>query len=83
MLKLVATLVVIFSATAQVNAAGLNPSCHKVWSCEVYGCIWRNVCARGCPDGISCYSLYGAYGPYGGVTYWGGYTSAGWGYRKW
>jgi hypothetical protein len=29
----------------------------------------------------TCYSLYGAYGPYGGTLYWGRYTFAGWGYR--
>jgi|RhiMethySRZTD1v2_1073278.scaffolds.fasta_scaffold786368_1 hypothetical protein len=34
-----------------------------------------------CPDGYSCGSLYGAYGPYGGVAYWGSYTLSGWGWR--
>jgi hypothetical protein len=34
---------------------------------------------RVCPDGYSCAPLYGAYGPYGGVGYWGGYTLSGWG----
>jgi hypothetical protein len=33
-----------------------------------------------CPDG-TCYSLYGAYGPYGGALYWSRYTYAGWGHR--
>jgi hypothetical protein len=33
-----------------------------------------------CPSG-TCYSLYGAYGPYGGTIYWGRYTYTGWGYR--
>ena len=33
-----------------------------------------------CPSG-ACYSLYGAYGPYGGPLYWGQYTYSGWGYR--
>jgi hypothetical protein len=28
----------------------------------------------GCPDGYSCYPLYGAYGPYGGQEYWAAYT---------
>jgi hypothetical protein len=36
-------------------------------------------CVRVCPDGFSCYPLYGAYGPYGGVAYWGAYTLTGWG----
>src|SRR4051812_46822750 len=34
---------------------------------------------RRCPDGYSCNSLYGAYGPYGGSPYWSRYTSRGWG----
>jgi hypothetical protein len=34
----------------------------------------------GCPDG-TCYSLYGAYGPYGGPLYWSRYTYGGWPYR--
>jgi hypothetical protein len=33
-----------------------------------------------CPSGI-CYSLYGAYGPFGGTSYWGRYTYTGWRYR--
>lgn len=33
-----------------------------------------------CPTG-TCYSLYGAYAPYGGPLYWGQYTYSGWGYR--
>ena len=33
-----------------------------------------------CPSG-TCYSLYGAYPPYGGPSYWGQYTYSGWGYR--
>jgi hypothetical protein len=32
-----------------------------------------------CPSGM-CYSLYGAYGPYGGASYWGRYTYSGWRY---
>jgi hypothetical protein len=38
-------------------------------------------CRVPCPDGASCYSLYGAYGPYGGTPYWGAYTYSGWGTR--
>src|SRR4051812_14550859 len=36
-----------------------------------------------CPHGM-CYSLYGAYGPYGGAAYWSRYSAEGWhnwGYR--
>jgi hypothetical protein len=53
--------------------------CRSVWSCDRYGCDWKYVCARRCPDRYSCFSLYGAYGPYGGGAYWGRYTWAGWG----
>jgi hypothetical protein len=38
-------------------------------------------CRIACPDGYSCFPLYGAYGPYGGTGYWGGYTLSGWGPR--
>jgi hypothetical protein len=30
-----------------------------------------------CPS-WTCSSLYGAYGPYGGTSYWGRYTYSGW-----
>jgi hypothetical protein len=33
-----------------------------------------------CPSG-TCYSLYGAYAPYGGPAYWGRYTYGAWGHR--
>jgi hypothetical protein len=36
---------------------------------------------RGCPDAWSCFSLYGAYGPYGGAAYWSRYTYQQW--RPW
>jgi hypothetical protein len=46
----------------------------------------RHVCCRGrcngvCLDRYAFGPLYGAYGPYGGVGYWGAYTFSGWGYR--
>ena len=59
--------------------ASLN--CQKLWRCTPAGCDWYRVCARPCPDGYSCSPLYGAYGPYGGTAYWGGYTDSGWSYR--
>jgi hypothetical protein len=58
-----------------------NPYCKEVWRCGRAGCNWRRVCVAPCPDGVSCHPLYGAYGPYGGIAYWGAYTDAGWGYR--
>jgi hypothetical protein len=41
---------------------------------------WPGRCGRPapCPSG-TCYSLYGAYLPYGGSAYWGRYTSRWWG----
>jgi hypothetical protein len=38
-------------------------------------------CRIRCPDRYSCFPLYGAYAPIGGVGYWGAYTYAGWGSR--
>jgi len=35
-----------------------------------------------CPDRYSCYSLFGAYGPYGGAAYWSRYSYDGWGYYR-
>jgi hypothetical protein len=52
--------------------------CHAVRHCSRAGCTWRHICPRECPDRYSCSSLYGAYGPYGGVAYWTAYTAPGW-----
>ena len=46
----------------------------------------RHVCCHRrcngvCLDRYAFRPLYGAYGPYGGVGYWGAYTFSGWGYR--
>jgi hypothetical protein len=48
--------------------------CHRVQQCSPAGCEWHRVCPRGCPDGVSCFPLYGAYGPWGGRGYWGSYS---------
>lgn len=49
--------------------------------CERYApCVLH--CRIACPDGYSCYPLFGAYGPYGGTGYWSGYTMTGW-HRGW
>ena len=54
-----------------------------IWRCSpTRGCNWYSVCTRPCPDSYSCNSLYGAYGPYGGVSYWGGYTDSGWSHYR-
>jgi hypothetical protein len=35
-----------------------------------------------CQGGYIFDPLYGVYGPYGGVGYWGAYTFSGWDYRQ-
>lgn len=55
--------------------------CWLKWRCGPDGCGWRRFCQSRCPDRYSCFSLYGAYHPYGGTDYWGAYTYSGWGYR--
>jgi hypothetical protein len=53
--------------------------CERVRMCDPGGCWVKRICWRNCPDAISCHPLYGAYGPYGGIGYWGAYTFTGWG----
>lgn len=60
-----------------VRQKALRPACRGP-ACGPYApCGVR--CRVVCPDGYSCQPLYGAYGPYGGVAYWGAYTFTGWG----
>ncbi len=63
-----------------VRQRSVEQGCHQVKQCGPAGCVVRSVCQRYCPDGYSCYPLYGAYGPYGGTSYWAAYTDTGWGY---
>jgi hypothetical protein len=56
----------------RVRQACTGPACGPYAPC---GARCRVIC----PDGYSCHPLYGAYGPYGGVGYWGAYTFTGWG----
>jgi len=88
MRKIVMTVV----AGAAILASGLLPSeggelyaprCGQAWRCRPDGCGWQHVCRRVCPGRYSCSPLYGAYGPFGGTAFWGAYTGAGWGYRRW
>ncbi len=95
--SMLAAFAVIFASAAvlsEVKAADLNatqssriatalpPNCQELQRCGPDGCNTYRVCARQCPDGYSCAPLYGAYGPYGGVDYWGAYTDSGWDYRR-
>jgi len=52
-------------------------TCRTVWRCDSFGCQWHKICPRTCPDRYSCWSLYGAYAPYGGVGFWGAFTMSG------
>ncbi len=65
-----------------IHRAAPNTGCRDVRKCGPAGCKWHRVCGSFCPDGVSCYPLYGAYGPYGGVVYWGSYTDSGWGNHR-
>jgi hypothetical protein len=88
-----AAVAIVASAGSPVGAADLGPNlalqrsevpprfrgCQQLRMCDAFGaCTSRQVCGPVCPDGYSCSPLYGAYGPYGGVSYWGGYTNLGW-----
>jgi hypothetical protein len=68
-------------ATPPSRSTMVGPHCHSLRYCGPHGCVWHRSCHALCPDGYSCYPLYGAYGPYGGVAYWDGYTGGGWEYR--
>jgi hypothetical protein len=84
-----ATIVAIFSIgllfTSQGQAADLNANKRHI-SRSQYGPSYRHWHRGlyGCPDRVSCFPLYGAYGPYGGTAYWGtysyGYDSYSYGY---
>ena len=54
------------AAELEVNKRHVSRS-----DCGPAGC--RRI-TYGCPDRVSCYPLYGAYGPYGGAAYWGAYS---------
>jgi hypothetical protein len=69
----------IHRAAPAESPGGAYPGCRAIWRCDPNGCAWRSVCPRVCPNGYSCFPLYGAYGPYGGIGYWGAYTYSGWG----
>jgi hypothetical protein len=73
---------VAISKAGQHRIASANRYCQDLERCGPDGCKLYHVCTRPCPDGYSCSPLYGAYGPYGGVGYWGGYTDTGWSYYR-
>jgi hypothetical protein len=73
------SVVVPVAATTVDVATNVFYRCQRIRTCDPRGCWVQRTCLRNCPDGISCHPLYGAYGPYGGVGYWGAYTFTGWG----
>ena len=77
-LYFMAAIIAIFSvawlSASPGQAADLNVHKRHVSGsdCGPYGCQkYRRIY---CPDRVSCYPLYGAYGPYGGAAYWGAYS---------
>jgi hypothetical protein len=80
-------IVAIFSVgllfSGQGQAADLNANKRHI-SRSHYGPSAYRHWYRRCPDRVSCFPLYGAYGPYGGTAYWGtysyGYDSYSYGY---
>jgi len=76
------------SGGAELQSRPLSPqafgapgyqSCRYLPSCGAAGCVPHQLCRPTYSDAYLGHSLYGAYGPYGGTLYWGGYTAAGWG----
>jgi hypothetical protein len=62
-------------------AEAMTP-CDGIRPCRPVSCRLDHRCRPLCPDGYSCYPLYGAYGPYGGMAYWDAYTGGSWEYRR-
>src|SRR5262245_66690334 len=63
----------LFAGQGQAADLNANKRQYSRSDCGPYGCQWRHK-LYGCPDRLSCYPLYGAYGPYGGAAYWGAYS---------
>jgi hypothetical protein len=83
-LAAVVTLIASGALTQGARADEGPPVRHakRVHACHGPNCGPYAPCGArcgGCPDRYSCAPLYGAYGPYGGVGYWGAFTYAGWG----
>ena len=86
-LGIIMTLCVVAACSCQTQdafadgaSAGRSRKPHHVRRVPRCGPLDRCGFPIACPDG-TCYSLYGAYGPYGGPAYWTRYTYEGWGIR--
>jgi hypothetical protein len=53
---------------------GIAPADGSARTARLHARRVERLVPAGCPDGTSCYPLYGAYGPYGGYAYWTAYT---------
>jgi hypothetical protein len=72
-----------YSRPAGPSVAGpmSEKDCQPIMVCGPYSCGYRQICHPNYSATYLGHSLYGAYGPYGGSSYWGAYTGAGWGIR--
>lgn len=73
---IIAGLTIVLANSAPSAAAEVGIRKAPAYS-KAGGRAWK-YSRRGCPDRYSCFPLYGAYGPWGGVAYWSAYT---WEYR--
>jgi hypothetical protein len=71
-----------FTSDAAADGYAAKRHHQNVRHAHRHGCAYRDNCGLPvvCPSRI-CYSLYGAYPPYGGSAYWARYTYGGWGFR--
>jgi len=70
---LIAGLFLVPAPSTPVHAADMGVTPERVHPARHYRHVQRRP-YMGCPDGYSCYPLYGAYGPYGGRSYWAAYV---------
>lgn len=65
----------IYGGYRRIQPMRVQP--HREAAVAMTACGWR--CRAPCPDGYSCYPLYGGYRmPYGSPAYWSRYTMSGW-----
>jgi hypothetical protein len=69
----ISSLAWLFASPGQAADFNVNKRHVSRSDCGPSGCR-RHRITYGCPDRVSCYPLYGAYGPYGGAAYWGAYS---------
>jgi hypothetical protein len=70
----ISSFALLFASRGQAADLNVNTRHISRSDCGPDGCRWHHRLTYGCPDALSCYPLYGAYGPYGGAAYWGAYS---------